>query len=65
MHCSGAIWNLTVGTGGFLPGAGKMQNRAGAIGDMERRKDELRAGIVHVMVGHGFLWTHFQVVSGG
>lgn len=52
-----------MGTGGFLPGAGKMQTRAGAIGDMERRKDELRAGIIHVMVGHGFLWTHFQVVS--
>lgn len=50
-------------TGGFLPGAGKMQNRVRAIGDMERKKGEFRAGIIHVMVGHGFLRTPFQVVS--
>ena len=50
-------------TGGFLPGASKMQSRIGAIGDTERKKGEFRAGIIHVMVGHGSLWTHFQVVN--
>jgi len=51
------------GNWGFLTGAGKMQNRVRAIGDMERKKGEFRAGIIHIVVGHGFLRIHFQVVS--
>lgn len=42
IHCSGTIWNLTVETGRFLPGAGKMQDRMEAVGDLERKKSEFR-----------------------
>lgn len=49
------------GNWGCLPG--KMQNRIGAIRDIERNKGEFGAGVIHIMVRHGFLQTHFQVVN--
>lgn len=40
-----------------------MQNKIRATEDVERKKYESKAGIIHIIIGHGFLWTHFHVVN--